>query len=101
MIELYDGYVINVDAYNYALCQHTGRIDKRDGREKLNYIGYFSSLPGALKCAANKTARQELSDNDYSLKEALEVIEKHFRRLEEFLKESIPDYKVIRVDSET
>jgi len=95
MIELYDGYAITVDAYNYTLVKHTGRFDKKK-TEVLYYMGYYSSLQGALNGFADLKVRTVLDTKEpVSIKTALETIQGIYSEFDEFLEKNLPEYTVV------
>ena len=95
MIELYDGYCITVDAYGYTLSKHTLRFDKKTGKETLSPQAYCSTLEHALETFVNLKIKTELQNDTYTVGEALAVIQHENHRLQEFLKVSLPSYKVV------
>lgn len=71
MIHVTDKYAIRVDKFQYT----SGLIVKnKKGEERLTDCRYFSKLTNAFKDIAERTVKDNLSDSDMSLKEAVETI---------------------------
>ena len=94
MIRINDDYVINVDPLNYVVCKDLHRIDKR-GYQVMQTLGYLDSLPKALAFLVRKLQTEDLiSDDEISLKEAIERMNSRFEEMEKLIKESVPDVRV-------
>lgn len=74
MIELIDDYVILVDDYCYTLAKKKQTVDKRTGKTKLAYIGYFGTVEGALTALAKQLAKDKLKDAHTDLAGAVDAI---------------------------
>ena len=88
IIELMDGYFIEVDPLNYTLKQrYKGK--SRDGSEKdaAKIHGYYSSLKAALKHFFKLVRVDEISGCSVSLDEYLSALEKADKRVMEFLRQ--------------
>ena len=95
MIELYDGYFISVDAYNFTLSKHTGKFDKRTGAEITKIIGYYSTLEGALNDFAKYLAKKKMESESMDFGKAIGILKQEYKRLEDFLRSTIPEYEVV------
>lgn len=71
MIELENGYVIQVDEMNNTLQR---RSVSKDGNEYFKTYGYYGSLENALEAYFRIAVAQKLETNTFSLKEAVEII---------------------------
>ena len=85
MIRLTDDIVIEVDDTNYTLVQKTGKFTKK-GVPIRKAIGYYVTLEMAVKAAIEFLNKLELSGDVYSLKQALDIIQKNTDNLNELLK---------------
>jgi hypothetical protein len=76
MIELFDGYLILVDAYNYVLAKKMGETKRKDGSVEPKYkvYGYYGSVSDALECLAGVYVREGLKDGTHTLTQALNTI---------------------------
>lgn len=93
MIYLVNNYFVEVDVFNYTLLYDTGtkRIDKKTGEEKGVYktVGYYTSLENAIKGCIKDLNKRELSDGAYTLNEAINVIKKNNKLLQESLDKNL------------
>lgn len=91
MIQLSDGYVINVDStcYTVGIPKKTTIVDKKTGESKENTImseaKYYSSFDGAIVGWWNTMRKKALSDFDGSLSEAIEIIQKQDEQIKQLL----------------
>lgn len=91
MIELFDGYYIVVDAYNYSLA--TKRQSKnKDGElvDKWEYISYHNDLATALVAFKRLLVRKRLENRLSGLEQAVADITEVSERVERFIKDNIP-----------
>lgn len=96
MIELFDGYVIIIDAYNYALGKKRLSVTKNgDIEERMDYIAYCTSLKTALEAFNRQLAKEQLRKGTRTLAEALAVVRETEKRLERFITENIPEIERI------
>lgn len=92
VIELYDGMVIVVDAYNYSLAKIRTKKDKNGNDiEYFDYIAHYSTLDRALMEFRHYLIREELFDGVRSLTEAIQTITDIEAKAEKFIKENIPE----------
>ena len=91
MIQLYNNYVILNDDLQWILAKDTGHIDKRNGRIKYDPAGYFSGLRNALDEFRRRNIRTRCKNESLALRDALAAIREEDARLEEFIRENIPD----------
>jgi len=96
MIELYDGYYIRSDAYGYILDRHTGRFDKKTGVEVSNTVGFYTTIPGALKAFGDEKVHTALDTKEsIDMRVALDTIRSIYTELEDFLRANLPEYTVV------
>lgn len=74
MIELFDGYYIVSDEYNYILCK--GAPKTRPGKNgstiiEHNIKGYFGSVFGAVKAFKQDLYRNEVKSTSRTLSDAI------------------------------
>ena len=91
MIQLYNDYVILNDDLQWILAKDTGHIDKRNGRTKYDPVGYFSGLRNALEEFRRRNIRTRCKNESLALRDALTVIREEDAKVEEFIRENIPD----------
>ncbi len=96
MIELFDGYVVVIDAYNYALGKKRLSVSKNgDIEERIDYVAYCTSLLSALQAFNRQLVKEELKKGTRTLNEALTVIRETEKKLETFIAENIPEVERI------
>jgi hypothetical protein len=86
MIRVNDDYVIEVDALNYVPCRDCHRVDKK-GIPVYKSIGYYFSLEQALKGIIRDMNNRTFAENDYSLEQAIEIIQQSNDRFTALLRE--------------
>lgn len=93
MIQLYNDYVILNDDLQWILAKDTGRTDNRKGKNRPVYdpIGYFGSLRNALDEFRRRNIRTRCKNESLALRDALTVIREEDAKVEEFIRENIPD----------
>ena len=89
MIELFDGYKIDVDDYSYALMRETGSVRKDTGKPKNVVIGYYGSLSAALIALKGELVRQKLKNASVRLSEAVDAIKESNERVERLIESEI------------
>lgn len=89
MIELFDGYKIDVDDYSYALMRETGSIRKDTGKPKNVVIGCYGSLSAALIALKGELVRQKLKNASVRLSEAVDAIKESNERVERLIESEI------------
>ena len=97
MIELFDGWVIVVDAYNYGLAKKRLSVNSKTGEieERFDVTAYCASLISALKAFQRKLVRDELKKGTRTLNEALTVIKETEKKLEDFISTNLPNLERI------
>lgn len=77
MIELNNKWVFDCDTYNFI---PSIRRVKQDGKNKgqvyLTPVAYYSDLSGAVKYVAGQIVKEGLSEDVYTLQEAVEFVDK-------------------------
>ena len=96
MIELYDGYAVAVDEYGYTLFRHTGRYNKKTGIERRVIIGFYSTLAYALENLTRYLAKKQIEPKTVNIDEAIAIIHFEVERMQNFLKENLPEYEVVK-----
>lgn len=84
MIELIAGYAIKVDPLNYTLAFNTGKTNK-NGEVVYRALGYYSTLRSAIKACIRYLIREQLSKDTYTLEEAIKIIDKNTKLIDELL----------------
>lgn len=76
MIRVNERWIIQVDEYNYVVCQNKPKLSTKEGKEYTTYPakGYFRGLPEALRFIFNEEVRISLADGEKSLLEAVDAI---------------------------
>ena len=87
MIELYDGYCIVVDNYNYSVAKKT---TPKKGEAGYKFISHNSSLSGALNSFRRLVIKEKLKNGSRTLLEALNAIREIDEAFEKFIEENIP-----------
>lgn len=88
MIKLFDNYGVVVDEYNYMLVKRTGdRTMRGKVYDRLEHLGYYTSLADAIRGLRAKYIRRELQNGVVSLGQALVTIEKCDAKFEQLLRE--------------
>lgn len=97
MIKIDDTYFVDVDELIYTLKKK--RIGKNKNGEKIEKettLGYYSDLKKALTAAMKYDTMIKLSDGEYTLKEAISVVNEVSDRFSRLLDEVIKDGSVRR-----
>lgn len=87
MIKLTNDFVIEVIDRNYILERDMHKNNKK-GKPIINILGYYSTLPGAIRACADAMSKEELQKADFSLKEAVNIITESHRKIETLLEET-------------
>lgn len=82
MIELENGYYIQVDEMNHTLYEK--RVTK-DGKEYAKTVGYYSNLASALEGYYKISVANKLAADTFTLKEAVEILKNEKKRIEELI----------------
>lgn len=96
MIELFDDWVVLVDAYNYTLAKDRGEYTDKDGtvRHKYDAVSYHTSLADALKALGARIPQEQLQNGSHSLVEAVTMIRDSNMRMEELYQELIAEMRL-------
>lgn len=89
-IYLFNGYVIRVDRYNYALAKE---VKGKDGKISYDVFGYYSRLLEAFKAFRDRLVRERLQNGRTALVGALTAIQEYDEQIEKFIIDNIPDLK--------
>lgn len=92
MIEVIEGYVIDVDPLNYTLKKDTGRLDK-EGKKIYKTCGYYGSLKSAVSACVGFMQREKLSDGTLTLEQAINVSNQATKRFSDLLELAIKEIK--------
>lgn len=86
VVELLDGYYIEIDPLNYTLKQkYSGSTRTGGEREGTRIHGYFPKLESALKRFCELERLEEIAGRSVSLQEYTEAIVKADKKVMEFL----------------
>lgn len=97
MIRIDDTYFIDVDELIYTLKKkRIGKNKKGEEIETETTLGYYSSLQKALTAAMKYDTMIKLSDGEYTLKEAISIVNEVSDRFNRLLDEVIKDGSVRR-----
>lgn len=90
MIHVIQDYYIKADDRQYTLVQKTDSVDK-DGNTiyKTCHAAYCSSIENAVKRCRELIIARDVQDNDYDLKEAVELVNGLDRRFEEMIERAL------------
>jgi hypothetical protein len=94
MINLWDGWVIDTDNYQYILGQpETTTNNKRNNKEetRMNCATYHATLPQALLAFYRRQLRETIRTNDMGLGDALAASNAIEQRIRSLIHE--PDFK--------
>ncbi|MBE6725054.1 MAG: hypothetical protein E7576_07690 [Ruminococcaceae bacterium] len=89
MINLGGGYLVCPTSYGYNLVLDRGQKNKETGKPVYYPVSYHGNLESAVAAAMRIAQREELSKQDYSLKEAVAVMERIQKEFIETLHEVI------------
>lgn len=94
MIELFDDWVILVGDMDYCLARKAGTRIK-DGKETMQFsrVGYFGTIPAALKRLVGELSRERLKGRVCALDEAVRAIRESNARVEKLLERLEDDRK--------
>lgn len=93
MINLINGFVVDVDPLNYTLKKATGGTDK-EGKPLYRTYTYHGSLKQAIKACVSLIQKEKLDSGTFTLKEAIEVINQSQKSFEELLDNTIHELEV-------
>ena len=92
MIELWDGYIITADEYQYILGRPKARMRDGQAAERMSEASYHATLGQALTTFYRAQLRASVRDNAYTLEQVIERSEQIEDRIRELTRE--PDFKV-------
>lgn len=74
MVKLTEDYFVDVSGTNYILTLDKHKVDKK-GEQVTETIGCYMSLASAVKAAADDLTGRKLADGNYSLPEAVKLMQ--------------------------
>lgn len=90
MIELFDGWKIDVDSMSYTLKKTVqGKSKKNEPIERDIIFGYYGTLEGALKALGKEIVRDRLKDGSHSLTEAINTVVEARETIEKLIIEKV------------
>ena len=86
VVELQDGYFVEIDSLNHTLRQRYAGQDK-DGNEKesVRTIGYFGDMKQCVKALLERYPRELSEKSQISFDEYLELLDKAYTRSEQLV----------------
>lgn len=97
MVKIDDTYFVDVDELIYTLKKkRIGKNKKGEEIETETTLGYYSSSQKALTAAMKYDTMIKLSDGEYTLKEAISIVNEVSDRFSRLLDEVIKDGSVRR-----
>ena len=97
MIRIDDTYFVDVDELIYTLKKkRIGKNKKGDEIETATTLGYYSDLKKALTAAMTYDTMIKLSEGDYTLTEAISIVNEVSDRFSRLIDEVIKDGSVRR-----
>lgn len=98
MIRINEELYIDVDDYNYTVFRPMKCIDKKTGKLKRKPVGYYGNMRDTLKAIVESELTKSITtDDEISLSDALERMNKAYRKIEEQIKSAVPDPDVYKV----
>ena len=88
MIKINENYAIDVDRYNYILVKNEHRKDK-NGKDVYKTIGYYNNIKAAFSACAEWCAVENLTNDEFSLKEAVKIIQNTYDEFKKLLEEVV------------
>lgn len=86
IVELQDGYFVEIDALNHALRQkYTGQDKDGNKKESVRTIGYFGDMKQCIKALLERYPRELSEKAHISFNEYLELLDKAYTRSEQLL----------------
>lgn len=97
MIEIYDGWCITVDANSYNVVKRVPYTDKKTGETKIRteILGYFGSLQASLEGLSRYLQKDELSERELTLSQAIVAVAESNARLRNAIMDAVPNMKVV------
>lgn len=86
IVELQDGYFVEIDALNHALRQkYTGQDKDGNKKEAVRTIGYFRDMKQCIKALLERYPRELSEKAQISFSEYLELLDKAYTRSEQLV----------------
>ena len=86
VVELQDGYFVEIDALNHALRQkYTGQDKDGNKKEAVRTIGYFGDMKQCVKALLERYPRELSEKAQISFSEYLELLDKAYTRSEQLV----------------
>jgi hypothetical protein len=86
IVELQDGYFVEIDALNHALRQkYTGQDKDGNKKEAVRTIGYFGDMKQCIKALLERYPRELSEKAQISFSEYLELLDKAYTRSEQLV----------------
>nr|DAO96898.1 MAG TPA: protein of unknown function (DUF5405) [Caudoviricetes sp.] len=86
VVELQDGYFVEIDALNHTLRQkYTGQDKDGNKKESVRTIGYFGDMKQCVKALLERYPRELSEKAQISLGEYLELLDKTYTRSEQLV----------------
>lgn len=86
IVELQDGYFVEIDALNHALRQkYTGQDKDGNKKESVRTIGYFGDMKQCIKALLERYPRELSEKAQISFSEYLELLYKAYMRSEQLV----------------
>lgn len=86
VVELQDGYFVEIDALNHTLRQkYTGQDKDGNKKESVRTIGYFGDMKQCVKALLERYPRELSEKAQISLGEYLELLDTAYTRSEQFV----------------
>lgn len=92
MVQINETYFVDIDPLNYTLKRKTpGKSKEGEDVITIKTIGHYGDLKSCILSALKDDYSLELSKGDYSLKEAVEVINNSINEFTKLLNELIKE----------
>lgn len=86
IVELQDGYFVEIDALNHALRQkYTGQDKDGNKKEAVRTIGYFGDMKQCIKALLDRYPSELSEKAQISFSEYLELLDKAYTRSEQLV----------------
>lgn len=89
MIDLGNGYLIKPTSYGYNVVVDRGQKDKETGEPVYYPVSYHGTLASAIAAVMRSAQRDALSKGDYTLEQAVVVLQRMQRDFNKLLEEAI------------
>lgn len=86
VVELQDGYFVEIDALNHTLRQkYTGQDKDGNKKESVRTIGYFGDMKQCIKALLERYPRELSEKAHISFNEYLKLLDKAYTRSEQLV----------------